>query len=865
MDSESKEEGSGRFTSDSSPEEWEDISRENIDAEAKKDVLNIKADQKSDKPITDNSVQSKSNSSNVNKSDSSSDQNSDNSSKSSSVSEAAINSDEVDIIESEEVQTNQLDASAQGFDPESVHHMHDGSDDESAAEFHPHPKPKLHVLTKPIDNTEVETDSVDTPRPEEIMKITDKMVLGFDREAYKRRKDDKIIEEEEVSSSTGGNNSPVIAADAKVDSSSESDSSNNNKEDAKDKIGISKEAECILSGTIKIEKIIDKPYEVEDVLEIIDETHESDGNPVESEEIKNQLKSEAKEMQDSIHLKILEVREKENVENDEQENENKKVVDANVQPPLSSSDAKIVVKREDHESTTDESDKSESSESDDDSESNKSGEAADNERKKDKNINIKKEQQKDFVLGLPLPLPLHQQQQQQQQQQKKAESDDSEDEDKIGIETAARKRLDLREKRKRRETTSPRPQDLIEAFKFANFQTRQKLDKQQSLETPMAIKVPPPTPSEGFESVKLKAPPEFAAPGPEVFHEVPIDVVDEKRHIAFDIDDITESIKKRINDDDDEEYNHPYEKSRLEKFVNYLLCRKDLVDQKLTEKPVKFWDLFKYGNRGDTILVIFGLLLAAICGICQPLFAILSGRLANVLLLSDIDDPEFFSEGTQACILFVVIGAFLVVIAFAQFLCFNIACTRITRRIRNAYLLSILRQNPAWFEKNHSGALNTKLNDNIERIYEGIGDKLGLLTRNMVQYVTGIIVALFKISKASRDEMKVYGQAGCIAEEAVTAYRTVAAFNAQETEVNRYRSELENGVKSGVRKALYTGALSGVLLALVMIFMGTALLYGTFLHSIGVIKTPGDVFIVLMAIMSGAYHLGNASPHLMNS
>lgn len=109
----------------------------------------------------------------------------------------------------------------------------------------------------------------------------------------------------------------------------------------------------------------------------------------------------------------------------------------------------------------------------------------------------------------------------------------------------------------------------------------------------------------------------------------------------------------------------------------------------------------------------------------------------------EIEDPEFFSEGTQACVLFVVIGAFLVVIAFAQFLCFNIACTRITRRIRNAYLLSILRQNAAWFEKNHSGALNTRLNDNIERIYEGIGDKLGLLTRNMVQYITGIIVALF--------------------------------------------------------------------------------------------------------------------------
>uniref|UniRef100_A0A914YUW7 ABC transmembrane type-1 domain-containing protein n=1 Tax=Panagrolaimus superbus TaxID=310955 RepID=A0A914YUW7_9BILA len=108
---------------------------------------------------------------------------------------------------------------------------------------------------------------------------------------------------------------------------------------------------------------------------------------------------------------------------------------------------------------------------------------------------------------------------------------------------------------------------------------------------------------------------------------------------------------------------------------------------------------------------MFGLLLAAICGICQPVFAILSGRLANTLLLMEIEDPQFLASGIQACLLFVGIGAFLVVIAFIQFCCFNIACTRITRRIRNAYLLSILRQNPSWFEKNHSGALNTKLNE----------------------------------------------------------------------------------------------------------------------------------------------------------
>uniref|UniRef100_A0A914P1D8 ABC transmembrane type-1 domain-containing protein n=1 Tax=Panagrolaimus davidi TaxID=227884 RepID=A0A914P1D8_9BILA len=272
-------------------------------------------------------------------------------------------------------------------------------------------------------------------------------------------------------------------------------------------------------------------------------------------------------------------------------------------------------------------------------------------------------------------------------------------------------------KRKRREIT-PRPQNLLGGQRKSES-APQKPPRQNEDTTTMTIRVTPPTPGDklGDDSQKRKNVKRLAEPGPEEFHEVAIDVPnpDKRQNISFDIDEdsIGDSFKKKLAElgEIDDEPNQPYEKTKMEKILNIMLCRKDLVNQKLSEKPVKFWDLFKYGSRLDTILVMCGLLLAAMCGICQPIFAILSGRLANTLLLIEIDDPRFFAEGTQACILFVVIGTILVVIAFIQFCCFNIACTRITRRIRNAYLYSILRQNPAWFEKNHSGALNTKLNE----------------------------------------------------------------------------------------------------------------------------------------------------------
>uniref|UniRef100_A0A1I7S460 ABC transmembrane type-1 domain-containing protein n=1 Tax=Bursaphelenchus xylophilus TaxID=6326 RepID=A0A1I7S460_BURXY len=331
-----------------------------------------------------------------------------------------------------------------------------------------------------------------------------------------------------------------------------------------------------------------------------------------------------------------------------------------------------------------------------------------------------------------------------------------------------------------------------------------------------------------------------------------------------------------------------YEKSKMEKFLNLMLCRKDLAEKKLTEKPVSLKELFKYGNRLDDVLVVCGMIMAFLCGFCQPFFAIIAGMLANTLLLLDVQDERFRHEGMKAVGAFLIVGCFLVVVAFIQFCCFNIACIRIVRRIRVEYLKSILRQNAGWFEKNHSGMLNTRLNDNIERICEGIGDKLGLLIRTAVQYSAGTIVALVwswqmtlplclvspliavamslsakKIGNASREEMAIYGKAGQIAEEAISGVRTVAAFNGQEQEVERYSEELEKGVRAGLRKGNHSGVLSGFMTMITVVYMGIAILYGTFLYQIGILDTPGDIFVVLTALLSGAYHLGNASPHLM--
>uniref|UniRef100_A0A1I8ASF9 ABC transmembrane type-1 domain-containing protein n=1 Tax=Steinernema glaseri TaxID=37863 RepID=A0A1I8ASF9_9BILA len=186
-----------------------------------------------------------------------------------------------------------------------------------------------------------------------------------------------------------------------------------------------------------------------------------------------------------------------------------------------------------------------------------------------------------------------------------------------------------------------------------------------------------------------------------------------------------------------------FEKGPVEKFINYIFCRGDLSKAKLKTKPTTVKDLFKYGNKLDKLFTILGIIVSMLCGICQPLFAIVTGRIANVLLIIPPESEEFIQQGTNAVIFYMCVGLFLIVVAFLQFFFFNVACVRIIRNIRVEYLRSILRQDASWLEKNHSGSINTHLNDNIDRICEGIGDKFGLLIRNGTQYCTGLAVAFY--------------------------------------------------------------------------------------------------------------------------
>ncbi|GMS96011.1 hypothetical protein PENTCL1PPCAC_18186, partial [Pristionchus entomophagus] len=207
-----------------------------------------------------------------------------------------------------------------------------------------------------------------------------------------------------------------------------------------------------------------------------------------------------------------------------------------------------------------------------------------------------------------------------------------------------------------------------------------------------------------------------------------------------------------------------------------------------------------------------------------------------------------------------------------------------TDRLRRDFVRAVLRQDVAWFDQSHSGTLASKLFDNLERVREGTGDKVALLIQYTAQFLGGFIVAFsydwrltlimmslspFMIicggfiaklmATATAEEAKKYAVAGGIAEEVLSAVRTVHAFNAQHHEVGRYEKALEAGKADGIRKSLVVGA--GLACTFLIIFSSYCLAFWVGTDYVAWRwMDAGTVMTVFFAVMMGSMALGSAGP-----
>lgn len=202
----------------------------------------------------------------------------------------------------------------------------------------------------------------------------------------------------------------------------------------------------------------------------------------------------------------------------------------------------------------------------------------------------------------------------------------------------------------------------------------------------------------------------------------------------------------------------------------------------------------------------------------------------------------------------------------------NIASTRTTRAIREAFLKATLRQEISYFDKKSTGATASLVTTNPNRISQGISEKLSVAVQAVSMFLSAFVVALsiqWKLAlivmtiipaimisvsaciafdaKYETAIMRIYSQAGNLAQEAISSIRTVHAFWAHRRITSKYDEQLAAAHKIGNKKSLIYAVMFST--EYFFVFSGVALAFwqGFRMYASGEIPNAGTVFNVIFA------------------
>lgn len=328
-------------------------------------------------------------------------------------------------------------------------------------------------------------------------------------------------------------------------------------------------------------------------------------------------------------------------------------------------------------------------------------------------------------------------------------------------------------------------------------------------------------------------------------------------------------------------------------------------------KALSLYSLFRYATCSEKALVITGVILAIVSGASFPAIVVLIGQIIESFLVKEIyealstkenhnytaplmrniSNEQFLDECRDLSLWVTLVGFLLFLFNYITVTCLSFAAERQIFRIKCLFMYSIMRQDIGWFDTNQTGDFTSRVTIDLERIREGIGEKLGIfvyfLSTTILSFIcalavgwklTLVIMSLMPIligsaaimskiqASSSISELSAYGKAGAIAEEVFSSIRTVVSFGGEQKEIERYGKNLIYAKKNGIKRGLTTGVGSALVWFTIYSSYALAFYFGTKL----IIEsrenntneyTPAILIIVFFNVLQAAIYMGEASPY----
>eukprot|EP00331_Platyophrya_macrostoma_P007656 CAMPEP_0176430740 /NCGR_PEP_ID=MMETSP0127-20121128/14418_1 /TAXON_ID=938130 /ORGANISM="Platyophrya macrostoma, Strain WH" /LENGTH=1373 /DNA_ID=CAMNT_0017812657 /DNA_START=12 /DNA_END=4133 /DNA_ORIENTATION=+ len=318
--------------------------------------------------------------------------------------------------------------------------------------------------------------------------------------------------------------------------------------------------------------------------------------------------------------------------------------------------------------------------------------------------------------------------------------------------------------------------------------------------------------------------------------------------------------------------------------------------KKPTEKeipPAAFYKLFRYAGGFDWFLIIIGSIAACGNGLALPFFALVFGDMTNAL--GGNSGPDVMVDLAKSAMLkFFWVGLGTMGASWISMGSWMIVGERQAIRFREEYFKALLRQEMSWFDKVNPSEFSSKMAGECFAIQSGLGEKVSTFLYSICVVIAGFVVGFIKgweltlvlcaaipllgitgtvyvttLQKQSSRSSSAYAGAGALAEQALSAIRTVVGLGGEEKEISSYHKALIAVKKQVIRLGICSAFSFGC------IYFANGANYclgfwvgGTFVGNqrmnpvTDAPYTVGDVLTTFFAVTMGAFSISLISPAL---
>jgi ATP-binding cassette subfamily B (MDR/TAP) protein 1 len=234
--------------------------------------------------------------------------------------------------------------------------------------------------------------------------------------------------------------------------------------------------------------------------------------------------------------------------------------------------------------------------------------------------------------------------------------------------------------------------------------------------------------------------------------------------------------------------------------------------------------------------------------------------------------------------LYLGIGEFIM--SYSSTVLFIYTGEHISRKIREHYLAAILRQNIAFFDKLGAGEITTRITADTNLVQDGISGKIGLTLTALSTFISAFVIGFVKswkltlvlcstilaitlvtgigsrfIVKFNKMSLNSYAEGGTIAEEVISSIRNTTAFNTQDKLARQYDEHLKVAEQWGYKVRSTVGLMIGAMMGIVYLTYALAFWQGSRFLVAGDANLSA-ILTVLLAVMIGAFSLGNVAPNI---